>query len=139
MSDHPTQGCCVQRVVSLPDAPPPATPLLLTKPVLVIASPDGFVEAYAAPGVRVHIAQRLSVERPEEALADDYLSVTIPAVFREIYRADRLVGCLAVCPLTAEQELRRRTDLELLRSVQAAGSPPLNAIIDRRPGGRRGR
>lgn len=124
--------------VTIPDpAPktemPSVKPVSLTKRVLVVASPDGFLEVFADRGVRVHIAQRLDVDQPDEATADEYLSANLPTAFAEVYRADRLVATATVRPLTVEQELDRLANLDLLRAVQAAGKTP-NIIIERQQG-----
>lgn len=131
-------------VITIPDpAPkaetPSAKPVSLTKRVLIIASPDGFLEVYTDRGVRVHITQRLDVERPEERLADDYLTATLPTAFAEVYRADRLITTSAVRPLTVEQELDRLAELDLLRLIQAAGKEPVNVIVEHQRGCRHGR
>jgi hypothetical protein len=128
--------------VSIPDPSPKAEtpsvkPVSLTKHVLVIACPDGHVEVYGDRGVRVHVAQRLDVERPDEVLADDYLTATLPAVFRDVYRADRCITCATIEPMTPEQELGRRVELALLHEIQEARKTP-TITIDRQQGGRNG-
>jgi len=110
----PTPGTIT---VALPDARPrPVRQFIAPRPgVLVVVSADGFVEAYSTPGCRVHIAQRLAVDSPEELLGESYLEGTLPAWAREIFLAWDLVAVRMPRALTAREEIERQAELSIVR------------------------
>ena len=109
--------------MSLPDPPPPRPVHFAPRPaVLVSVAPDGFVECYASPGVRVAVVERLAVEPADEALAEQYLETTLPAWARDIYQPVDLVATLAPRPATPSDELDKVTELAVLRGLRELGA-----------------
>lgn len=113
-------GCVTVRLAD----PAPARPVRLApRPaVLVTVAPDGFVECYASPGVRVAVVERLAVEPADEALAEQYLETTLPAWARDIYQPVDLVATLAPRPATPAEELDKVTELAVLRGLRELGA-----------------
>jgi len=83
--------------------------------VLVVVSPDGFVEVFASAGVRVHIAERLATDAADEVLAERYLDARLPTWARELFLPGDLVAMRMVRALTASEEIQRRRELALVR------------------------
>lgn len=105
-------GCVT---ICLPSAPPARPMHVAPRPaVLVVVSPDGFLECYATPGVRVAIAERLRVADADEQLADEYLDSQLPAWAKEVFAPIDLVASRMPRPRTAEEEIERRTAVELV-------------------------
>ncbi len=120
-------------LVRLPDAPPARTPRPTPAPlrrgVLVVQGTDGFLEVFASPGVRVHVAERLDVQPGDEILAESYLEAGLPAWARELYCPRDLVATLFPRPATPAEELDKVTELAALRGLrelgaQRKGGPP---------------
>jgi hypothetical protein len=117
----------VSVTVSLPASPPrPRPKLLAPRPVvLVIASPDGFLEVYGSPGVRVHVVERIDVSTSAEAKADEYLMMQLPAWVRDIYTADCFVASHTIRPRSLADEAERVLAVNLVReAAQLAKQPP---------------
>jgi len=54
--------------------------------VLVVLHSDGYVQLFAPEQIDAHIAVMPSMNRPEgERLAEDYLAITLPRRFRQVY------------------------------------------------------
>jgi len=113
-------GCVT---VALPDPPSPRPVRLAPRPaVLVTVAADGFVEVFASPGVRVHLAERLSVEPGDEIFAEAYLEAGLPLWAREIFQPMDLVATLAPRPATPAEELDRQTELAAFAALRHLGA-----------------
>jgi len=111
---------------TITDAPPPRPRPLPPRPsVLVVVSPDGFLEVFASPGVKVHVVERLAVGPQSESAADGLLELTLPTWARGIYWPRNLVATHAIRGLTVMEEAERLTDLALVRELVAIGRGPV--------------
>jgi hypothetical protein len=111
--------------VIIPDAP--ALPSLptgrITRPaVVLVVGPGPVAEIYSDLPIRLHVAERLAVEHPDdELLADEYLDSTLPPWARDVYMPGRLRALVPIRPRTVEAEGERLRRLEVLRILQDLG------------------
>ena len=96
---------------------PRAKPKLKRVGVLVVLHPDGFVEVFGDHEVRVHTVDALAVHAEEEALADLYLNESLPTWARQLHWPGKLRACGQCKQISAEDELRRRHDLHMVRGL----------------------
>jgi hypothetical protein len=89
--------------------------------VLIIASPDGFLEIYGPRQVQIHIATRLHVADQEQNQADEYLLLSLPPRIRELYTTAHLRKTHLIERQTAAMEADRRHNLESLQAVREFG------------------
>lgn len=92
--------------------------------VLLVLNPDGWVEAYAERHVDVHIAIRLHVPPEGEQLADEYLDLTLPRRFRQVYWPGLLRAADTVRTVTPSDVAWREWELELLHAIQGFDLQP---------------
>ena len=100
------------------------------KKVLVLLNSDGFVECFANKDVDIHILNKPHASTPAaEVLAEEYVELTIPRSYREVYWPSYRRAVEQVRKTTPEDIMRRKYDVELLRAILALG--------DDRKGGRK--
>jgi hypothetical protein len=87
--------------------------------VIVITNGDSEVEIYALDNVTVHFVHRLDSQTIKgEQLADEYLDLCLPPDVRSLYIPENLRGTDVCCRLTAQDEARRREDMEILAELK---------------------
>src|SRR5262245_51677303 len=88
--------------------------------VLVVAHPDGHLEAFAEAHVSVLIARvPIAPTREAEALADDVFWLSLPLSFRALYRADRLRAVGTTRPLLPSTMTQSRATEKLIVQLNA--------------------
>jgi hypothetical protein len=87
--------------------------------VLVVLNPDGFAEVYGPPEVCVYVANRLDTDggNAAEVTADEYLDLTLPRPYRELYFPRNLRASGIVEHRTAADELDRRAALAIVQGL----------------------
>ena len=91
--------------------------------VLVVLHADGYVEVFARPHVDVRIAQLLDVHLDDEPLAEEYLEVSVPACYRDLFWPCRLRAKGMVERVTAQQQLDAQRAVTAIRELRAIGNP----------------
>jgi hypothetical protein len=127
LSDAPAVNP-VASAATKPQALPPKPELL------IVASADGHIEVFSNRPIRVHVAQRVDPDSVDDLVADDYLNATLPAWARDIYLPWNLATCYTVRPRTADDELRRRLFVDLVRcAADIRATPPKQIPVEVRP------
>jgi hypothetical protein len=90
--------------------------------VLVCLHADGFIEVYGEPHVDVRIVNVPYSTTPEGAIAgEEFVELTIPRCYREIYFPGMKRATELLRPTTPEDIAYRKWSVELLRQIQALG------------------
>ena len=89
--------------------------------VLVVLHADGYVEVFAGRHVDVRIAQLLDVHLDDEPLAEEYLEVSVPACYRDLYWPSRLRAMGMVERISPQQELDAQRAVAAIRELRAIG------------------
>ena len=86
---------------------------------LIVGYGDGQIEVYAER-LRVHCVNKVWTTTPEAAqTAEDYIDATIPKVFKKLYVPGKLQAQFMVEKVTADDEIDRRLQLEVLKEIQS--------------------
>ncbi len=85
--------------------------------VLFVLHSDGFVEAFGEKHVDVHIENVLATAPEQETLAEHYLDLRLPKQFEGLHCPGKLRAVGQVEHLTAEDELGRRAEVDLIRDL----------------------
>ena len=95
----------------------PSRPPFKRTDALVVLHPDGYVEFFGEPGLRVHVATALAVAPPEEVLAERYLDQGLPKWAERLHYSNKLRASGQCRRVTAKDELERRHDLHIVRGL----------------------
>ena len=91
--------------------------------VLVVLHGDGYVEVFARPHVDVRVAQLLDVHVDDEPAAEEYLEVSLPACYRDLFWPCRLRAKGMVERISPQQELDAQRAVAAIRELRAIGVP----------------
>lgn len=101
------------------------------QPVLVVASPDGFVEVYAPPNIDARVYRVLAAHsREAERAADECIDLELPRRFRELHRADFLRTTSTTRPRLPSSALQALVVRDVIASLnQLSGEPEEEVIV----------
>lgn len=86
--------------------------------VLVLLHPDNFVQVLGEPHVDARIVNMLDVDPEQEHLAELYAEHCLPQVYRELFYPNKVRATGQVRKVSAEAELQRRADLDVLHGLR---------------------